>query len=303
MPPKSPGHPGHPAPTRVLLVRCPDATGVVAAVSGALADLGLNILDADQHADPDINRFFMRVGFTAPDKQRDPLEHALTPLAERLNLDYELRWSDAPPRVAILAGPQTHCVSDLLWRASDNLGGGELDCTITGVISNHTTAEPLARGFTVPFAHIPLETDTPADQHARNAQETAVLDELARQQPDLVILARYMRVLSPRAVAAYPGRIINIHHSFLPAFAGARPYHRAFERGVKLIGATAHYVTDDLDEGPIIAQQTRPVSHRDTVADLVRKGRDLERVVLAEAVRLHLEGRVMVEGRRSVVFD
>ena len=287
-------------PPHVLLVRCPDATGVVAAVSGVLADLGLNILDADQHADPDVRRFFMRVAFTAEDGRRTEVEAGIGALENRLGLHWQLRWADRRPRVAILAGPQTHCLSDLLWRASTELGGGELGCEPTGVISNHTPGEGLARGFGVGFAHIPLAGD---DQPAREAQEAAVLAELERQRPDLVVLARYMRVLSPRAVAAFAGRIINIHHSFLPAFAGARPYHRAFERGVKLIGATAHYVTEDLDEGPIIAQQTREVSHRDTVDDLVRKGRDLERVVLAEAVRLHLEGRVMVEGRRTVVFD
>ncbi|MEM1186611.1 MAG: formyltetrahydrofolate deformylase [Planctomycetota bacterium] len=290
--------------THVLLVKCPDATGVVAAVSGVLADLGLNIFDADQHADPDVRRFFMRVGFTASDDRREAVEAGIRGLEDRLGLSWSLRWAGVPTRVAILSGPQTHCLSDLLWRASDKLGGGELRCEVTGVISNHTTGEGLAQGFGVPFAHVPLKGD---NQASREEQESAVLDELARQAPDLVVLARYMRVLSPRAVGAYTdghgSRIINIHHSFLPAFAGARPYHRAFERGVKLIGATAHYVTDDLDEGPIIAQQTREVSHRDTVADLVRKGRDLERVVLAEAVRLHLEGRVMVEGRRTVVFS
>jgi len=287
------------SPPHVLIVRCPDATGVVAAVSGLLAELGLNILDADQHTDPDVARFFMRIAFSAADERRGDVEAGIDRLAPRLGLEHTLRWAGEPSRVAVLAGPQTHCLSDLLWRASRELGGGELRCEVTGVISNHTAGVGLARGFGVHFAHVPLGGD---DAAAREAQEAAVLAELDRQNPDLVVLARYMRILSPRAVAAHPGRIINIHHSFLPAFAGARPYHRAFERGVKLIGATAHYVTAELDEGPIIAQQTREVSHRDTVDDLVRKGRDLERVVLADAVRLHLEGRVMVEGRRTVVF-
>jgi formyltetrahydrofolate deformylase len=292
----------------ILLISCPDATGVVAAVSGGLATLGVNILDADQHTDPDERRFFMRLVLEPGGRARGDIEPLLGDLAGRFGIEWRLRWADAArPRVAILSGKQTHCLSDLLWRASDSSGdssragsGGELGCDVTGVISNHREGESLARGFGVGFTHVPVGGD---DDASRAAQEASVLAELARQGPDLIVLARYMRVLSADAVGRYPGRIINIHHSFLPAFAGARPYHRAFERGVKLIGATAHYVTEDLDEGPIIAQQTREVSHRDTVGDLVRKGRDLERVVLAEAVRVHLEERVLVWGRRTVVFE
>ncbi len=292
------------APDRsILLVSCPDATGVVAAVSGLLGRLGLNILDADQHTDPDERRFFMRVVFEGDaGGSGGGLRTELDALARERDMQTRLRRVGEPRRITILASKQTHCVADLLWRATGvgGGGGGELAATITGVISNHRDAEPLASGFGVPFCHLPVTGD---DGASRASQEAAVLDEIERQGAELVVLARYMRVLSAEAVARLgPERVINIHHSFLPAFAGARPYHRAFERGVKLIGATAHYVTDELDEGPIIAQQTRRVSHRDTVEDLVRKGRDLERLVLAEAVRLHLEERVMVWGRRTVVF-
>ena len=289
--------------THIVLISCPDRAGIVAEVSGGLARRGLNILDADQHTDPNERRFFMRVVFEAAPDRRADVEKFMGDLGERLEMSWRLRWSiggGEMPRVAVVCGRETHCLSDLLWRAHADLGWGDLACSITGIVSNHEDARPIAHGYGAAFTHLPVDEDAP---DGRADQERALVDELDRQAPDLVVLARYMRVLGSEAVARYPGRIINIHHSFLPAFAGARPYHRAFERGVKLIGATAHYVTEDLDEGPIIAQQTRQVSHRDTVGDLMRKGRDLERIVLADAVRAHLQEKVLVWGRRTVVFD
>jgi formyltetrahydrofolate deformylase len=196
------------------------------------------------------------------------------------------------PRVAILASTQPHCLADLLarWRS------GELPAEIVAVLSNHPEHEPLAAFHGVPYHHLPVTPQT------REAQETELLDVLARHRAEVVVLARYMQILGPRVLAEYPSGIINIHHSFLPAFVGARPYHQAQQRGVKLIGATAHYATAALDEGPIIAQDVTPVSHRDSVADLIRKGRDLETVVLARAVRAHVEHRTLVYGNKTVVF-
>ncbi len=285
---------GNAATTR-LLIECPDARGVVARVATLIADTGGNILDADQHTDPDTRRFFMRVEFEpSPGQPASAFESAFAPLAGELSITHRLRWAGAPPRrVAVLCSTETHCLSDLLWRsANGEFAGGEVSL----VLSNHETGRSLAEQAGVPFVHEPIGAD------GKPAQEARVLEALGSAGADLVVLARYMQILSPGAVARYPARIVNIHHSFLPAFAGARPYHQAFERGVKLIGATSHYVTDELDEGPIIAQQTARVSHRDAVAEMVRKGRDLERVVLADAVRLHLDDRVLVSGRRTVVF-
>lgn len=281
--------------TTRLLIECPDARGVVARVASLIADTGGNILDADQHTDPDTRRFFMRVEFEpADDQDAAAFEAALAPVAGELSIVYRLRWAGAAPRrVAVVCSKETHCLSDLLWRsANGEFAGGE----VVLVASNHETGRGLAEQAGVPFVFVPVGED------GKSAQEARLLSAIESAGADLVVLARYMQILSPAAVARYAERVINIHHSFLPAFAGARPYHQAFERGVKLIGATSHYVTDELDEGPIIAQQTARVSHRDAVAEMVRKGRDLERVVLADAVRLHLEDRVLVSGRRTVVF-
>ncbi len=271
-----------------LLISCPDRKGVIAAVTTAVAGCGGNVLDADQHADPNDGRFSMRLTFEGID-DRARLESTLG----ELDLRYRIRWPGPLPRMAILCSKQTHCVADLLWRASI----AELPATVTRVISNHADAGNLANSFGFPYDHLMVSAQT------KIAQETQIIELLKSDQVDLVVLARYMQILSPAFIAHFPNRIINIHHSFLPAFAGAKPYHRAFERGVKLIGATAHYVTDDLDEGPIVAQRTAHVTHRDTIEDLVRKGRDLERVVLAEAVRMHLEDRIIVDGRRTIVFE
>ncbi len=246
------------------------------------------MLDADQHADPTDGRFSMRLAFEGVE-HRHQLEECLA----EMDLHFRIRWPGPPPRIAILCSRQTHCVADLLWRASI----GELPATVTRVISNHADAESLATSFGFPFDLCVVTPETKAQQ------EAAVIERLEADGVELVVLARYMQILSSDFIARFPGRIINIHHSFLPAFAGAKPYHRAFERGVKIIGATAHYVTEELDEGPIVAQRTTHVTHRDTIEDMIRKGRDLERVVLAEAVRLHLDDRIICDGQRTIVFE
>jgi formyltetrahydrofolate deformylase len=271
----------------ILLIDCPDQRGIVAAVSDQLYRCGANILHADQHQDAAAKLFFMRVeweGF-------DPLPQTFTALAERFGMRYRLERADARQRVAVFVSRRDHCLVDVLhrWRA------GELACDVALVVSNHRDAEPLAEFYGVRFRHVPV-----VDRAAAEREQLGLLTEASI---DLVVLARYMQILSPAFVAAHPQRIINVHHSFLPAFSGARPYHQAFERGVKLIGATSHYVTDALDDGPIIEQDVARISHRDQVADLARKGRDLETAVLARAVRWHLEHRILVYGKKTVVFD
>ena len=258
-------------------------------------DVGGNILHAEQHTDREAGVFFQRVEFDVDEGRvgRDDLAAAFAPVAERFEMDAVVRFSDERPRVAILASKQPHCLADLLarWRA------GELAAEIAVVISNHPDHAALAEFSGVPYRHLPV------DPGAKKLVDAALLDELARHDVDLVVLARYMQILGPVVLDTYLHRIINIHHSFLPAFVGARPYHQAQQRGVKLIGATAHYATAELDEGPIIAQDVEPVTHRDSVADMVRKGRDLETVVLAGAVRAHVEHRTLVFGNKTIVFS
>ncbi len=282
------------AATATLLVSCRDRTGLVAALSSFVFDHGGNILDADQHAERDSGEFFMRLvwdlaGFAL---ERGQIHGEIAALAQRFDLKWELTFSDSVPRMAVFATKASHCLYDLLLcQQIGDLGG-----KIVAVISNHDVLADVCKHFDVPFTVIPVDRD-----HKRQAEQEqlALLDSLAI---DLVVLARYMQILSADFVHRWPNRIINIHHSFLPAFAGARPYHQAKERGVKIIGATAHYVTADLDQGPIIEQNVRRVSHRDEVEDLMRAGRDLEREVLTRAVRLHLQRRVLVTGNRTIVF-
>jgi formyltetrahydrofolate deformylase len=275
-----------------LLLRCPDRSGIVASVGAFVAEAGGNIVEADQHSDPEAGLFLQRVEFDVT-YTRDELAAAFTPVAEQFAMDWSLHDLAARPRVAILASRQGHCLGDLLVRFSLD----ELPGEVALVASNHDTHVQLVTRFGLPFHVLPV------DDHDRGTQERAIATMLDEHTPDLVVLARYMRILPEWLVANWAERMINIHHSFLPSFAGARPYAQAHERGVKVIGATAHYVTPALDEGPIIAQQVMPVSHRDDPARLERRGRDLEAVVLAEAVRLHLEHRVIVYGRRTAVFD
>jgi len=281
--------------TAVLLLSCPDQRGIVAAVANFIVEHNGNVVHADQHVDlaPDSKPvFFQRVEFELAgfDVARDEIEPAFAPVAERFGMHTDVRFSDERIPTAIMASRHPHCLADLLMRWSS----GELDCELRVVVANHPDHAQLCAGLGVPYVCHPVTED--------GDQEVAVLATLAEHGVELVVLARYMRILSPRAIAAYPNQIINIHHSFLPAFAGANPYRQAHDRGVKLIGATAHYATDDLDEGPIIDQETVRVSHRDDVAHLTRAGRDLETIVLARAVRAHLEHRVLVYGRKTVVF-
>jgi len=281
----------------VLLIDCPDQKGLVARVSGLLYAQGANILHADQHQDHELGLFFMRVEWAlAGSGNPDALESfrsAFTPLASELNMHWQLHRIQQRPRVTIFCSQYLHCIADLLHRAS----AGELACEIAVIVSNHREAEKLAAFHNIPFEHIPV---TPSTRVEAEARQLALLQSLGIE---LVILARYMQILTEDFVARYPAAIINVHHSFLPAFIGARPYHAAHARGVKLIGATSHYVTSVLDDGPIIEQDVARISHRDQVEDLIARGRDLERIVLSRAVRWHLEHRILCYGNKTVVFD
>jgi formyltetrahydrofolate deformylase len=279
----------------VLTLSCPDRPGIVAAVSTFLAQSGQNILDAQQFDDVETKKFFMRVVFTAADLavELSALQAGFTAIAQRFAMEWQMRDRAAKRRVMLLASKSDHCLVDILYRWRT----GELDMVPTAVVSNHPRETYKGLDFgDIPFHHLPTTREN------KPRQEAAIWKLVEDSKTDLVVLARYMQILSDDLSAKLSGRCINIHHSFLPGFKGARPYHQAHERGVKLIGATAHYVTRDLDEGPIIDQDVERISHRDTPDDLVRKGRDIERRVLARAVRHHLEDRVILNGRKTVVF-
>jgi formyltetrahydrofolate deformylase len=284
-----------PDPVGTLLVSCPDRRGIVAALAQTLYGHGANILDADQHTDPEAGMFFQRIRFEVGEMHTDrtSLERAIREVAERFAMTWQLAWGGRPRRLAIFVSRYDHCLYDLLLRHR----AGELVCEIPLIVSNHPDLKTVADQFGIAFEVHPITRETKLAQEQREQERLQELDI------DLVVLARYMQVLSPGFVTAWPARIINIHHSFLPAFQGGKPHHQAYERGVKLIGATAHYATSDLDEGPIIDQDVARCSHRDSVSDLVRKGRDLEKLVLARAVRWHLDDRVLVYGNKTVVFD
>ena len=275
-----------------LLLSCPDQPGLVARVAEFVWRLGGNITDAVQHTDEVEQVFFQRVEFLLDGIDRDSIAARFAPLAEECSMRWRLSFSDDVRRVALLVSRQSHCLYDLLarWRS------GELPCEVVAVVSNWPDHADAARHFGVAHHEVPVSDTDRADR------EADLLGILASHRVDLVVLARYMQILGPAVVGAYRERIINIHHSFLPAFAGGRPYAQAHARGVKLIGATAHYATEDLDEGPIIAQDVVHVSHRDSVADLARKGRDLETTVLARAVTAELQDRILTYGRKTVVF-
>jgi formyltetrahydrofolate deformylase len=279
----------------VLTLSCPDRPGIVSAVSTFLANSGQNILDAQQFDDVETNKFFMRVVFTAADLavELPALQTGFTAIAERFAMNWQMRDRAARKRVMLLVSRSDHCLVDILYRWRT----GELAMDPTAIISNHPRETYSSCDFgDTPFYFLPVTKDT------KRAQEEEIWEMVGQTGTDLVVLARYMQILSDDLSAKLSGRCINIHHSFLPGFKGAKPYHQAHERGVKLIGATAHYVTDDLDEGPIIDQDVERISHRDTPDDLVRKGRDIERRVLARAIRYHLEDRVILNGRKTVVF-
>ncbi len=279
----------------ILLISCPDRKGIVKDIATFIADNNGNILHFDQHIDYQKRIFFARIEWDIEDFRipRSRIEEAFRPIADRFSMSYSLHFREPPQRVAIFVSRQGHCLYDLLQR----FRSGELRGEVSLVISNHPDLKPTADFFGVPFHHIPKSRDT------RALAEEKELALLEKHRVDLIVLARYMQILSGEFVARYRNRIINIHHSFLPAFPGAKPYHRAYERGVKIVGATSHYVTEVLDEGPIIEQDVVRVSHRDTPEDLVRKGRDIERIVLARAVRWHLEYKVLVYNNKTVVFD
>lgn len=278
-----------------LLMSCPDQKGLVAAIANFLMTYNANILHADQHQDAGENLFLMRVewdldGFTLP---MESFAAAFQPIADEHRMDWNVSLSSRKPRMAIFVSKYEHCLVDLLhrWRI------GELGCDIPLVISNHEDCRRLVEFNGIPFHVVPVTRDNKAEAEA---EQFRLLDEAGI---DFVVLARYMQVLSADFVRRYPNRVINIHHSFLPAFDGAKPYHRAHARGVKLIGATSHYVTQDLDEGPIIEQEVARISHRDAVDALIEKGRDLEKVVLSRAVRWHVDNRVLSYCNKTVVFD
>jgi formyltetrahydrofolate deformylase len=285
----------------VLLIDCPDQRGLVARVSSLLYASGANILHADQHQDHNLGLFFMRVEWAlrdgSPSASHDfdleAFKAVFAPLASSLDMRWNLTVGTSRPRMALFCSQYLHCMADLLhrWRT------GELLCEIPVIISNHRDVERLAAFYGVPFEHVPVTSATRAEAEARQ------VELLERHNVDFVVLARYMQILSPEFVHRYPNAVINVHHSFLPAFTGARPYHAAHARGVKLIGATSHYVTEILDDGPIIEQDVARISHRDQVEDLVERGRDLERIVLSRAVRWHLDRRILCYGNKTVVFD
>ncbi|MEH2048052.1 formyltetrahydrofolate deformylase [Nostoc sp.] len=281
-------------PTATLLISCPDQRGLVAKFANFIYSNGGNIIHADQHTDFAAGLFLTRIewqleGFNLP---REFIAPAFNAIAQPLGAKWEIRFSDTVPRIAIWVSRQDHCLFDLIWRQRAK----EFIAEIPLIISNHSNLKVVAEQFNIDFQHIPINKDNKSEQEAQQ------LELLRQYKIDLVVLAKYMQIVSADFISHFP-QIINIHHSFLPAFIGANPYHRAFERGVKIIGATAHYATADLDAGPIIEQDVVRVSHRDEVDDLVRKGKDLERVVLARAVRSHLQNRVLVYGNRTVVFE
>ena len=279
----------------VLLLSCPDTRGIVSDVSHFIFTYGGNIVDSNQHSDRESSTFFMRVewdlsGFKLP---QEKISAAFEPVALKFGMDYRILFSNRTTRMAIFVSQYDHCLYDLVLRNRE----GETHADIRLVISNHAQVAEICAAFGIPFVHTPITKETKGEVEAK---QIALLKE---HEIDLVVLARYMQILSPDFVAAFPNRIVNIHHSFLPAFIGAKPYHQAYARGVKIIGATSHYVTEDLDQGPIIEQDVTRISHKDSVHTLIMKGRNLEKLVLSRAVKLHLEHRVLAYGNKTVVFD
>jgi formyltetrahydrofolate deformylase len=276
----------------VLLLSCEDRTGLISRISHFVFERGGNIVDLDEHADG--RYFFLRIawdmkGFSVPESE---VREAFTPLAKEFGATWQISFTARKQRIAIFVSKFDHCLQEILWRQRM----GEFDIEICLIISNHEDLHPLADQYGIPYVVCPITNEN------RREEEKKELSLLKEHAIDTIILARYMQVLSPEFVDEYPNQIINIHHSFLPAFAGRDPYRQAYERGVKIIGATSHYVTKDLDEGPIIEQDIIRISHKDGVSDLVRKGRDLERMILARALFYHAQHRILVHGRKTIVF-
>lgn len=283
----------NPCADHVLLISSEDRKGIVAAVANSIVSQDCNIVESAQYGDPATGRFFMRVAVSSPaDMTVDKFSEAFTPVATAFRLDWRIHDLRKKLRAMIMVSQGGHCLNDLLYRTSTN----RLPIDVTSIVSNHTTWQRRAEHEGVPFHHLPI---TPENKLEQEAKLLAMVED---QQVDLIILARYMQVLSDQLCRKLDGRVINIHHSFLPGFKGAKPYHRAYDRGVKMVGATAHYVTADLDEGPIITQDVSIVDHADTVEDLIAQGQDTESRVLARAVKLHSEHRVLLNGNRTIVF-
>ena len=279
----------------ILLISCPDQKGITAAVTAYVFKHGGNIVDADQHIDEQTNTFFMRIEWSLNDfaVAEEKINESFRPIAAKFGMAYHLYFTDRVPRVAVFVSQHLHCLYDLLLRQRE----GQLHCEIPLIISNHSEARSVAGDFKIKFAEFDLNAEN------KPVQEKKQIEILRQENIDLVVLARYHQVLSGSFVSAFSNRIINIHHSFLPAFAGKSPYDQAYRKGVKIIGATSHFVIEQLDEGPIIEQDTTRVSHRDSIEDLKRKGQDLEKIVLSRAVRWYLERKVLVYGNKTVIFD
>ncbi len=280
--------------TAILLLTCPDRIGLISRIAHFIFERGGNIVDLDEHVDAENQVFSIRVawdmsGFSIPPEE---VKEAFAPLAKEFKAIWDIKFLEQKSRVAIFVSKRDHCLNEILWRYQL----GEYPIEICCVIANHPDLKPIAEQHNIPFFLFPITRET------KLAQEEKELKLLADFKVDTIVLARYMQILSPQFVQTYPNKIINIHHSFLPAFAGSNPYRQAYERGVKIIGATSHYVTEELDEGPIIEQDIIRISHKDTLKDLIRKGRDLERLVLAKALQYHVEHRVLIRGRKTIIF-
>jgi len=278
-----------------LLFSCPDRVGLVSRISHFIFERGGNILDLDEHVDPEEQRFFIRVAWDLKNFSisASDLGIAFSPLGNEFNATWKIHFSNKKKRLALFASKLDHCLHEILWR--HNLG--EFEAEIPLIISNHNDLQKLADYYKIPFHIFPITTENKIEQ------EKAELKLLEEHKIDTIVLARYMQILSPTFINKYPDQIINIHHSFLPAFIGSNPYKQAYKRGVKIIGATSHYVTNELDEGPIISQDIIRITHKDSVENLVRKGRDLERLVLVRAIDYHLQNRILVHGKKTIIFD
>ncbi len=281
--------------TATLLISCPDKKGIVASVANFLYKNNANILHADEHQDSELNLFFLRTEWDMSDFNisKEKFSDLFSPIAKEFHMEWKITYSDHKPKVAIFVSQYEHCLADLLYRHKS----GELHCDISLIISNHVNAKSIADFYHIPFHHIEALPEN------KKAVEESILKLIQQNSVELIVLARYMQILSPEFIQIFNHPIINIHHSFLPAFIGARPYNQAFKRGVKIIGATAHYVTAELDQGPIIEQDILRVSHRDTVESLVKKGRDIEKIILSRAVQLHTENKILTYANKTVIFD